>query len=87
VATDGRPGGRRATAEPGLCVGELRQWLGRLGDDRSALPSRGHWRLLRSIEVLRRRVEQFNQGVPTGLRVELNPELVGLLAEAPLEES
>jgi hypothetical protein len=94
VRSEGRPGGRRVPAEPGLSIGELRQWLtGRPGAQpsrlgaRCVLPSRARWQLLRSTELLRRRVERFNQDVPVGLKVTLNPELIGLLAEAPLCES
>jgi hypothetical protein len=87
VGAKERPGGRTSPAEPALSFAELRQWLSDLRDAPRVLPARERQQLMCSIELLRRGVERFNQGVPEGLRVELNPELVGLLVEAHLCQS
>jgi hypothetical protein len=87
VGTEEKRGGPTSPAEPLLSIAELRQWL---SDGRGAsrvLSPREHRRLLRSIDVLRRRVEHFNREAPAGFQVELNPELVRPLAETAVCES
>ncbi len=73
-----------------LTLVQLRRRLQALSDLGSTgrTPTPGERRLLvRSVAALRRRLERFNQSVPVGLKVELNPAVVGWLAEAALGEA
>jgi len=86
VELAGRDGPR-----PGeLTVVQLRRRLQALGDLGSTgrSPTAAERRLLaRSVVALRRRLERFNQSVPVGLKVELNPAVLGWLAETPVAEA
>ena len=82
--------GRGSLTGRRLTLAELRWHFQRLGDAASngySLNPGGRRVLARAVEMLRERVDRFNRKVPAGLKVELNPQLSDLLAEAPLAEA